>query len=232
ATSDALLMNPAIDGSLVAWESIGGNANVKARYLGRRVQSLGGGPGDQIMPAVSGNWVAWWDLRRIPKIVARNMKTGARRVVTPSDDFTLMGPPGLGGRFVYWWQDSDFDGIGSIVRMDLKSKKRRTVVPQSSDFAPVWGLSITFPPVPSANDRFLVYTSEIAYLIEFAFDPDLIPNDQVGRDVFIVPISGGQVRPVTDNRADQAHPVIADGRRVLWLDSSQATTDLMTREVP
>jgi hypothetical protein len=41
--------------------------------------------------------------------------------------------------------------------------------------------------------------------------------------------SGGRARRVTGNRGDQAYPAMATGRRVVWLDSSQGHTDLVTR---
>jgi hypothetical protein len=98
----------------------------------------------------------------------------------------------------------------------------------------VWALALTAPPIVSANGSYFVYSSELDYAREFgAFGrPGGVPNEEVGRDIFIVPIGGGPTARVTSNRADQAFPLIGAGRRVLWLDSSDGGTDLVTRVVP
>jgi bacillolysin len=227
-----IVMNPSVDGRLVAWESVGGNSDIQARYMGSRVRTLAGGRGDQLLPYVDGDWVAWWNNRGQPKIEAYNMRSGARRVVKAKDAFTLIGPPSVSGRYLLWYQDDGFDGAGSIRRLDLRTGKKKVIVPEDSGAGPVWVLGLTNPPIPSANDRFVVYSSELNYAIEFGLDSDLVENEQVGRDIFIVPLGGGEPQLVTNNRADQAFPSLGSGRRVIWLDSSGGRTDLVTREVP
>jgi hypothetical protein len=118
--------------------------------------------------------------------------------------------------------------------MDLRTGRRRVVVRPSSDHAPVWILALTYPPIVSANDRYLVYSSELEYAREFGAigRPGSVPNDEVGRDVFLVPLGGGEPTAVTSNRGDQAFPLIGAGRRVIWLDSLTGLTDVVTRDVP
>lgn len=231
ASTGGMLMNPSIDGRLVAWERLGRNSDIQARYLGRPIATVRDGRGNQLMPQVGGDWIAWWNTRGQPRIEALNARTGAQRVIKAPDG-TLVGPPSIQGRYLLWYQDNDFDAIGSIRRMDLVTGAKKVLVPESSDAAPIWALSLTTPPVPSANSGSVVYSSELAYALEFGGAPDLIENDEVGRDIFIVPLNGGQPQPVTSNRADQAFPLMGSGRRVIWLDSSEARTDLVTREVP
>lgn len=238
--SGGLAMNPSMDGRLVAWESIGGNTDIQARYVGGRVRTLAGGRGDQLMPFVDGDWVAWWDQGPgLPRVEAVNVRTGKRHTVEVGraclqqrGPCSLIGPPSVRGHHLLWYQDKKLDGVGSIRSLDLRSGARSVLVPESSSAAPVWVLGLTNPPVPSTNGRFVVYSTELNYALEFALDSDLVENDQVGRDIFIVPIGGGNPELVTNDRADQAFPLLGSRRRVMFLDSSHATTDLVIREVP
>lgn len=225
-----MVVNPSIDDNLVAWEVFGRNSDIKARYLGRRARTVIESKADQILPTVAGDWVAWWDLRS--RIGIKNMATGRRRSVRPRDPYTIVGPPSLTERYVFWFQMGLFEARGSIMRMDLRTGKKKALVRASSEDAPVWALSITLPPVVSANDTFAVYSTEMDYLLEFGGRPNATDKDQVGRDVFIVPIQGGDSVNITSNRGDQAHPLMGEGRRVVWLDSAEGQTDLVTREVP
>lgn len=226
--------NPSIDGRLVAWESLGSNLDIRARRLGRATKVVAGGRGDQVLPRVAGDWIAWWDLRRSPRIGVKNMATGKVRIVRPTDRFDFAGPPGLTDRYLFWFEQNIFDARGSIVRMDLRTGRRRVLVRPSSDDAPVWILALTYPPIVSANKRFLAYSSEIGYAREFGAigQPGAVPNDQVGRDIFLMRVRGGGRVPVTSNRGDQAFPLMGSGRRVIWLDSLTGLTDVVTRSVP
>ncbi len=99
---------------------------------------------------------------------------------------------------------------------------------ESSRNAPQWkGSAGTYPPLPSSNGRFVVFDDENDFL-----RPRPTAEGQIGRDVWITGVFGGRLRLVTDNRGDQAHPVIGSRRRVAWLDGARARTDLVTRFVP
>ena len=227
-----ILMNPSIDGRRVAWESLERNWDIQARKLGRRIVTVAGGRGQQLMPQVSGNWVAWWDLSgRLPKIGLKNLTTGRRRTYKPSGPATILGPPSLNGRYAFWYRDRGFDGIGSIVRVTLRNGRERVLVPESDPDAPVWGFATAVPPVVTANPGFIAYASERDYALEFV-DPDSVANDEVGRDLFVLSVNGGDLVPVTSNRGDQGYPALGVDRRMIWLDSSQGQTHLMTRLVP
>jgi hypothetical protein len=225
-------MNPVIDGRLVAWESRGRNVDIEARYLGRRRITVAGGRGDQLMPTVSGNWVSWWDLSgQLPKIGMRNLATGRRRTFKPSGSQTIFGPPSLNDKYAFWYRDLGFDGLGSIIRAKLSSGRERVLVDEQDPDAPVWGFATPLPPVVATNAFFIVYASERDYAFEFV-DPDSVDNDEVGRDLFLVSVNGGDPVSVTSNRGDQGYPALGLDRRVIWLDSSQGQTHLMTRVVP
>ena len=226
--------NPSIDGRFVAWEGGRSNSNIIGRRLGARTKVIAGGRGDQVLPQVAGSRVAWWDLKGRPVVGLKDLRTGKTKIVRPSDRFDFAGPPTLTDRYMFWFEQNIFEDRGSIVRMDLRTGRRRVVVRSSSDDAPVWVLALTTPPLVSANDNYFVYSSEMEYAREFGAigRPGSVPNDQVGRDIFIVPIRGGSPVPVTENRADQAFPLIGEDRRVIWLDSTTSLTDLVSRVVP
>ncbi|MGH2808610.1 MAG: M4 family metallopeptidase [Actinomycetota bacterium] len=224
-------LTPSVDGRLIAWEDDRGrNPHIWAKRLGRRSRRVSPRRGVQIMPQVAGPWVAWWDLGSafaFPHIGLKNTRTG-KTVRIRGRSGALTGPPGLTDRFVYWYQDRNFDGIGSIMRARLDGTGKKAIVREGHELAPIWAL-IAPPPVPVANGRYVTYSDEFGYAVAGSGG---FPNDEVGRDVWRVAASGGRPVRVTNNRGDQAYPSITPTSRVLWLDSSQSRTDLMTRVLP
>ncbi|MFN2525392.1 MAG: M4 family metallopeptidase [Actinomycetota bacterium] len=237
ASGPTIQWYPSVSGNLVAWENLGNSGtDIYARYIGKPIQKVVTRPGEQFQPQVRGDWVAWWDVgdlsspSSIPKIGVKNLKTGKRVTISPPSSAGFIGPPGLGRGFVYWYQDSDNDGVGSIMRAPLGSTQAQVVVPEDNpNFSPIW-IGITAPPVVSATKSFITYSDEFGYAQEGA-NPEIIANADVGRDAWLVVASGGVPVLVTENRGDQAYPVMASGGVVLWLDSSQGRTDLMRRNV-
>lgn len=227
---------PSISGKLIAWEDLrSGQTDIWARYVGKKPFKVTGASGEQWQPQVRGDWIAWWDVggpNSQPKVRVRNASTGKLYTYLPSSRRGIVGPPGLGPDHIYWFEDSDGDGINAIKRAKLGTSRVTTVVSERSNVAPVY-VGVTAPSAPSVNRRWLAYTDEYGYALEFTVDPDAIPSDRVGRDIFIVRASGGTPRLVTSNRGDQAYPAFAgSGRKLLWLDSSQGRTDLLKRIVP
>lgn len=227
---------PSVSGNLVAWENFGNSGtDIYARYVGKPIQKVVTRPGEQLQPQVRGNWVAWWDVgditssTSIPKIGLKNLATGKRVTITPPSSDGFMGPPGLGPGFVYWYQDSNNDGVGGIFRAALGTSQAKVVVPEgNSDFSPIW-VGITPPPIVSATKSFITYSDEFGYAIE-DLSPESQANASVGRDAWIVAAAGGIPGLVTENRGDQAYPSMA-GEFVIWLDSSQGRTDLLRKGV-
>ena len=218
---------PAIDGSVLAWEDTrAGDTNIWVRRLGRTPRQLTTGGGEQWMPDVSGSWVAWWDIgsgRRAEQIGLKNIKTGRTVQIKSANPDARLGPPALGPDHLVWYQDNNGDGRGAIMKMRLGSNARNTVVAEGPN-SPRWEGYAGLPLV-DANASYAVYTDERGYL-------NSGPASGVGRDVWMVPLSGGTAVKVTDNRGDQAWPQLGTGRRAIWLDSARARTDLVTRIVP
>jgi hypothetical protein len=215
---------PSVDGNLVAWENLTSQTDIYARYGGRRIRKLTQTSGEEINPQVAGDTVAWWDLRsRVPRIGIRNLKTGTKATIklTNPPRRAMIGPPAVTGKYVFWYQDRDGDGDGAIMRANHKGKRKKTVVPERSNFAPVWTNRVAEVPRPSANNSWVAYTTEKRFVVD-------VPSDQVGRDIFLVPAGGGRPKPVTCNRGDQAYPAVGIGQRTVWFDASRGQTDLVT----
>lgn len=232
-----LQMYPSIDGRTIAWEDgRGRSTDIWVKEGSRKPRALYRAPGEQWQPRVSGDWVVWWDvgnggLSTPASIGMRNVRTGRTVTIEPPSRRAFVGPPGVGPNFVVWYEDRNGDGVGGIVKARLGQARRKVLVREGAAGAPTWefGAYALSPPIPSANRRWVVYNDELGYVRHFVQqDPDF-PASEVGRDVWIVPASGGPARRVTRNRGDQAYPLMARGRRVLWLNSSQGHTDLVTR---
>ncbi|MDQ3940075.1 MAG: M4 family metallopeptidase [Actinomycetota bacterium] len=229
-------LTPVVEGRLVAWEDgRGARPHVWARRIGGRARRVSPKIGRQSMPQVSGDTIAWWHHggpTSLPRIGLKNLRTGRSVTIRGRNSRTWIGPPAVTDRHVYWYQDTNFDAVGAIMRANLNGRKRKAIVPEGADFAPVWFAVSPAPPLISFAGSFVSYHDEFGYVYDrFANDPEF-PNEEVGRDVWVVPASGGGPVRITSNIGDQAYPQMAEGNRVLWLDSSRARTDLMTRVLP
>ncbi|MGH2700546.1 MAG: M4 family metallopeptidase [Actinomycetota bacterium] len=221
---------PSVDGNLVAWENRDARqTDIYARYGGGRIRKLTRTAGTEFYPQVAGDTVAWWDVRRqVGRIQIKNLRTGRKATIklTRPPSGAEIGPPALTSRYVFWFQDRNGDGRGAIKRSNHRGNKKKTVVPESSPFAPVWVGVGGDPPRPSANNSWVAYTTEAGY--QARFDGEPIASDGVGRDIFLVPTGGGRPKPVTCNRGDQAYPAVGRGQRAVWLDASRGQTDMVT----
>jgi Zn-dependent metalloprotease len=226
ASTPAFEWFPSIDGDLIAWERASNNGtDIWARRIGGLPKRITRSGRDEIFPQVAGTKVAWWD-SRLDRIGIKDFKTGATTIIKHSNPDAFLGPPALSATHVFWFQDVDNDGFGSIIRANRNGKKRRALVKESNeDIAPFYDGITLEPPRISANGRFLVYGDEYGY--DRASSPE-----HVGRDVWHIPVTGGTPRVVTCNRGDQAYASIGQGKRSVWLDGALGRTDLMTRAEP
>jgi Zn-dependent metalloprotease len=230
AGSSAWEWYPSVDGNLVAWENLGrSQTDIYARYGTRRIRKLTRTAGNEFDPQVAGDTVAWWDRRRrVPRIQIKNLRTGRKATIKLSrpPSSAEIGPPALTSRYAFWFQDRNGDGRGAIKRSNHRGNKKKTLVSESSPFAPVWTSFVGGVPRPSANNSWVAYTTAAGY--QAWFDGEPIASDGVGRDIFLVPTGGGTPKPVTCNRGDQAYPAVGRGQRAVWLDASRGQTDMVT----
>ena len=217
---------PAIDGKLLVWENFTNRTgtNIKARTVGGRTFTVSARRTEEYLPQVEGKWVVWWDQGNgsaAPTIRAKNIRTGARMTVKGAPGVRFVGPPTIGGGHIVWYQDDDLDGVGAILAVPLGGSQIKELAGPDDAAAPTWDPASFFYAMPAVNDGNVVYAGD-----------QRSGATEFGRDLFIVPLSGGTPVPVTENRGDQAHPALASGRQVLWLDASLGRADLMTRVVP
>jgi Zn-dependent metalloprotease len=209
--------HPSVDGRLIAWEDTrDGDTDIWARRIGRRPRKVIDLRGEQLLPQVSGDWIAWWDVGTggSTRIGMKNFVTGRRVTLRPRTRAMFMGPPTLGGRNVFWYQDPDGDAPVALMKARIGATRRTALIGERSQRAPRWlGGSLA---LIAANKNFVAYTDERA------------PG---GRNLRLLPVDGGRAVPVTSNRGDQAYPGLGFGRRVVFLDASQGRTDLVARTV-
>jgi bacillolysin len=155
------------------------------------------------------------------------MATGETLVIKSKNDF--IGPPAVGKDHVFWFQDPDIKLDVSLFKARLGTDKTTPIVKQSNKHAPVW-LGLSENSLITANGNYVVYVDEAGY--QSFLNGATVAADQIGRDLWIVSVSGGKPVRVTSNRGDQAFPALGHDRRVVWFDGTHGHTDLMTREVP
>jgi Thermolysin metallopeptidase, alpha-helical domain/Thermolysin metallopeptidase, catalytic domain len=222
---------PSISGDLVAWTQFGreGESEIWARYLGEPKFRVAGGKTGKRFPQAYGDWVSWQGTHPfISSIGLKNVKTGKKMVIRSRKTFLL--DPILGAGRLVWMEDPDFkDDATAIASLDLSTFKKTTLIRESSRRAPEWG-GFGESPLLSVNEEFVAYADESDLLDSF-HDP-AFPAARVGRDLWMMPASGGASAPVTCNRGDQAFPALGVGGLVSWLDTSRGRTDLMSDSGP
>ena len=230
---------PAIDGDDVVWEDgRTGSGDIWIREGGAKPRKLYAAAGEQWQPQISGSWVAWWDVGRgtfgePARVGTMNVRTGKVITYSARSRRAFVGPPGVGPGYVTWYEDADGDGAGAVMKARFGTRDRKTLVSEGERGAPTWdfGAYALNPPIPSGNRAYVVYNDELGYVRFFSPQDPAFPASEVGRDIWYVRVTGGRPRKITSNRGDQAYAEMAGPRRVLWLDSSQGHTDLVTRRI-
>jgi Zn-dependent metalloprotease len=223
-------------GTLLAWEHVGSfDSNIKARYIGKdKIYNVSDSWGDEIMPQVHGPWIAWWDLGASagarPRVGVKNILTGKKIIFRPPSRKAFLGPPSIGGNFIYWYQDDNFyaagrDYKGTIMKARLGRSTRKALFSPRNGNAPMWA-GWTAPPAPSANAGFVTWSDERCFQQP---DAGSCVGNAFGRNVWFVSKWGGTPRRKTTHRGDQAYPVIGPRRRILWIDGYGGRTQLRTK---
>lgn len=214
----------AVDGDLIAWEEFPlsfGPARIWVMRIGEEPIKISTKSGFSTLPSVSGDWVAYQRSNRFFHIEMVNVATDETASIKLPDTSFIVSMT-TSDNFVYWTEASTGARL-DIYRSPLGSNERQLVLSREDPLSPknrFFGDTDL-----SANDDNLVYVTE--------------PPRAEGtkrytqtRDVMIIATDGtGTPQSVTTNRGDQSHPVIGDGRRVLWLDSSQGRINLLTKLV-
>ncbi len=164
-------------------------------------------------------------------VAMRNVVTGKSVVIEGPSRRAFVGPPVLGPDYAAWFQDSNANGAGSIMKVKLGRSRPTVLVAEDSELSPVWSggrlTGVASGPALSAGPDFIAYTDERSLAARF-LTPETVPGPEAGRDVWLVAVGGGTPRRVTDARGDQGYPAMGVGDLVLWLDGRAGRTDLMT----
>lgn len=115
------------------------------------------------------------------------------------------------------WSETDFDEDLQLRSANADGGDDRVLVPQGAPDTP-------FAPQITVNDEWLVYSDYRGYYTAGSSPADSLPN------LWIMPVEGGTAEPVSCNPGALESPVLGEGRRVLWLDSTFGDTSLVTRE--
>ncbi|MFE5915099.1 M4 family metallopeptidase [Streptomyces wedmorensis] len=223
--------NADVSGETVVWsgdEPLGGTGDhndlfVKAgdapvRNLTPELKTQG------YFPRVSGDMIAY--IHVAGGLNGRNaatydMSSGTRTVLPAGKDLagnTLKYAVQVdtnGSRVV--WSETNFDE-------DLQLRSARTDGSDDHVLVPQGAPDTPFAPEITVNDKWLAYSDYRGYYAPESSTDDMLPN------LWIMPVEGGTAEPVSCNPGAQESPVLGEGRRVLWLDSTFGDTSLVTRE--
>ncbi|MEV6103893.1 M4 family metallopeptidase [Streptomyces sp. NPDC051940] len=146
--------------------------------------------------------------------------TGVKTLM-PGDGATAkaIGQTTISDDGVFWLRDENVadGGKTSLERAATDGSNPVTLLPETSD-DPVYGFELT-----SSDDAVTITSVPAATWWANATLPKLFQIAPDGK--------GGPVR-VSCNRGDQVYPAADDGRRVLWIDGTTGSTDLVTRPRP
>lgn len=226
-----------VDGDVVTFSYANHGGRSGVAYLSLRnpadITTVGGGTYRRAYsPSVRDGKVAYQEWRRVAlaaravhewRTLVVDVATGETTVVHEAPSTVGHGPTAVNGTHVFWLADPDTAQVGtSLLRASLDGSE---VVELGTDAVPgplhAYDLTVSedsvtvaaqIPGAPLANE-----TTSKLHRFKASGAPDA-PGTYQGR--------------VSCNRGTQAHPAAVDGDRVVWLDSTTGTTDVVTRARP
>lgn len=226
-----------VDGDVVAFNyaNVGGRSAVA--YLSLKdpanIERFGGGTYHRAYsPSVSDGKVAYREWRRVAlgaravyewRVLVVDVATGESTVIQEYPGTTSLGPTAVNGTHVFWLLDEDpADGATTLRRATLKGSEAVDLLPaHGPDAQYALGLTVSedsvtilshLPDAPLGNEA-----SPKLHQFAAAGTPGA-PGTYKGR--------------VSCNRGAQTHPAAVGASRVVWLDSTTGTTDVVTRARP
>ncbi|GHF98150.1 M4 family metallopeptidase [Streptomyces hydrogenans] len=136
----------------------------------------------------------------------------------PAKDMAI-GQTALTDDGVFWLRDTDIEdgGKASVERAAIDGSTPVTVLPEAIE-APVYSYSLT-----ASDDAVTILSLPPATSWANATLPKLYQ---------VAPDGKGGANRVSCNRGDQVYPSADTGKRVLWLDGTTGSTDLVMRDRP
>ncbi|GLZ76794.1 hypothetical protein Afil01_16010 [Actinorhabdospora filicis] len=215
--------SPTVDGDTIAY-----TANEVATFETEVYVKKGSAAAVKVTPG-EGIQGSWLDLRggRLGYIevdpsgswtykpAVYDIASGKKTYFEASTDFVYNKDVVLGSDGLSWVRDSDVDGTAAIMRADYDGSHVRALIAEDAADAP-------FQPVLDGSDLFLTYAS----------------RDKAGAGNAGLPklhqfsVYGGKPWRVSCNRGDQGQFAADEFLRVVWLDGTTGSSDLVTRFFP
>lgn len=214
--------SPAVDGDTIAYTASGAPAFEPDVYVVK-----GSAAPVNVTPAkgVQGSWL---DLRAgklgyieidpsgswTYKPAVYDIASGAKTYYESSTSFVYNKDVVLGADGLSWVRDSNVDGRAAIMHAKYDGSEMRALIAEDA--------TSPFQPALKGGDGFLTYSTRDAKAAGNAGLPKL----------FQLSVRGGTPSRVSCNRGDQGSYAADEFRRVVWLDGTTGSTDLVTRAVP
>ncbi|MFF5475867.1 M4 family metallopeptidase [Streptomyces sp. NPDC012935] len=222
-----------VDGDLVAFDYVTYGGRRAVAYLSIKdpanVETIGGGTYYRAWaPSVSHGKVAYQERRRVRAEYAVSTRvidvaTGENTAVQSAADGTGLGPTAINGTHVFWLLDDDAtDGTRALRRAALDGSG---VV----DLSPETG--------PNALNAYDLTVSEDRVTVGSYLDGAPLSNESAPK-LHQFAAAGAPDDPATRkgrvscNRGEQSSAAAVGGARLVWLDSTTGTTDVVTRARP
>lgn len=220
----ALVWDLAVDGRTVAWEMTDENdlAHVHVRLPSGKVVTLPGREGyEQANPDIDGEWIVYSDSPGEPtefsvaRLMRYNTRTGASAVIAEvtglEQSSAYIYRPQIVGDQVLFLGDAQYRLRTSVLQVPLAGGRVRTLVAEGNPLAPL-GRQM------SANEQIITWENYTSF--------------EAGSTVYAKPRSGGEIQRVSCSPGSQFSPLAGARTRVIWLDTSSSSPDLVTRAAP
>ncbi|MFJ3230991.1 M4 family metallopeptidase [Streptomyces sp. NPDC086787] len=220
-----------VDGDTVAFAYYNGGRPGVA-YLSLKdpanVKTIGGGTSHRsTFPSVSDGKVVYQDTARVAagyeyttRVV--DVATGEDKVIQRADPGASLGPTAVAGGRAYWLLDGDWTNGATTLRgaaldgSDVRDISPETG-PQALNIADLTASGKAVTVVAATPDLSATGNESLSKLWQFTPEPK----------------GDGMLRQrVSCNRGEQLAAAAAPGNRVVWLDATTGTTDVVTRARP
>ncbi|MGW6731084.1 M4 family metallopeptidase [Streptomyces sp. NPDC055013] len=222
-----------VDGDLVAFDYVTYGGRRAVAYLSIKdpanVETIGGGTYHRAWaPSVSHGKVAYQERRRVRAEYAVSTRvidvaTGENTAVQSATDGSSLGPTAINGTHVFWLLDDDAtNGTRALRRAALDGSGVVDLSPESG---------------PNALNAYDLTVSEDRVTVGSYLADAPLSNDSAPK-LHQFTAAGAPDDPATRkgrvscNRGEQSSAAAVGGSRLVWLDSTTGTTDVVTRARP
>ncbi|MDT9682301.1 M4 family metallopeptidase [Streptomyces sp. TRM76323] len=226
-----------VDGDVVtfSYANVGGRSGVA--YLSLKdptdVRTAGGGTYRRAYsPSVSDGRIAYQEWRRVAlatraayewRTLVVDAATGATTVLHEAPSTIGHGPTALNGTHVFWLAEQDAaQGGTALFRAPLDGSGAVELGPEAG-----WG-ALRVHDLTASEDSVTV----AAYAPDAPLGNEATPKLHQFAAAGTPGGQGTHKGRVSCNRGSQTHPAAVDGSRVVWLDATTGTTDVVTRARP